>query len=85
MQTVNLQALNFILTEFEQISKTEYEAYQELYPRRPLIQVIGENKNHIDDLQDHLLQTRPLADGLAIGRRLPINCNVLAKSNTKSL
>ncbi len=85
MKSVNLQSLNFILTEFESISKIEYESYQELYPKRPLIQVIGENKDHIDSMTDYLLQSRPSADGLAIGRRLPINCNVLAKSNTKSL
>ena len=28
---------------------------------------------------------RPIADGLALGKRLPVNCNVLAKPNTKTL
>jgi hypothetical protein len=32
-----------------------------------------------------LLATRPIADGLAIGKRLPINCNVFAKQNTRTL
>ena len=52
---------------------------------RPLIQVIAEHKNDIDYIQDALMTTRPIADGLAIGKRLPVNCNVLAKSNTKTL
>ena len=47
--------------------------------------MIGEHKNDIDHLSEKLLSTRPVADGLALGRRLPINCNVFAKSNTKSL
>jgi hypothetical protein len=52
---------------------------------RPLIQVIAEHKNDIDYIQDALMTTRPIADGLAIGKRLPVNCNVLAKPNTKTL
>lgn len=31
------------------------------------------------------MDTRPTAEGLAIGKKLPINCNVFAKTNTKSL
>lgn len=37
LKNINLQSLNFILSEFESISRNEYEAYQKLYPRRPLI------------------------------------------------
>lgn len=57
----------------------------ELYPRRPLIQVVGEFKGSIDHMGEYLMTTRPVADGYAIGKRLPVNCNVLAKPNTKSL
>jgi hypothetical protein len=28
---------------------------------------------------------RPLGDGYAYGKKLPVNCNVVAKSNTKNL
>ena len=55
MKSVNMQSLNFILTEFETMSRVEYESYQELYPKRPLIQVVGENKDHIESLNDYLL------------------------------
>lgn len=55
MKSVNMQSLNFILTEFESMSRVEYESYQELYPKRPLIQVVGENKDHIESLTDYLL------------------------------
>lgn len=85
LKDINLKSLNFVLSEFESISNTEYQRLQEIFPKRPLIQVIGENKNHLEDLGSHLFQTRPLADGLASGKSLPVNCNVFAKSNTKQL
>jgi len=47
--------------------------------------VIAEHKHDIENVQDALMTTRPIADGLAIGKRLPVNCNVLVKSNTKTL
>jgi hypothetical protein len=31
------------------------------------------------------MTTRPIADGLAVGKRMPVNCNVLSKGNTKGL
>lgn len=31
------------------------------------------------------MDTRPATEGYAIGKKLPINCNVLARTNTKSL
>lgn len=36
-------------------------------------------------MSDILSDVRPIGEGLAIGKKLPINCNVLNKSNTKSL
>jgi hypothetical protein len=58
---------------------------QELQPERPMIQVITDHKDSIDNISEKLFQTRPAADGLAIGKRMPINCNVFARSNTKTL
>lgn len=34
---VNMKSLNFVLSEFETLSQTEYHSLQELYPQRPLI------------------------------------------------
>jgi hypothetical protein len=31
------------------------------------------------------MTTQPIADGLAVGKRLPVNCNELARQNTKTL
>ena len=50
-----------------------------------MIQVITDHKDSIDNISEKLFQTRPAADGLAIGKRMPINCNVFARSNTKTL
>jgi len=61
------------------MSRVEYQTIMDLYPYRPLVQVIGDNKDHIDNLSVHLLQTRPLQDGLAYGKKLPFNCNVFAR------
>jgi hypothetical protein len=47
--------------------------------------VINDHKFDIDHIKDNLLTTRPIADGLAVGKRLSANCNVLVKSNTKIL
>jgi hypothetical protein len=74
--------LNFVLSEFETGTARDYQTMMELYPQRPLIQAIAENR-YAEGNQ--LMTTRPIADGLAIGRKLPVNCNVLAKPNTKGL
>lgn len=85
LKNVDYTNLNFVLSEFETIQRSDYQRLQELYPKRPLIEVIGENQGHIGHLQDKLLQARPLADGLAGGRRLPVNCNIFTESNTMHL
>lgn len=85
LKEVNMKSLSFILGDFEGMTRAEYQRVQELAPVRPLIQVIGEHKAEIDHLQDSLLNIRPEADGLAVGKRLPINCNVFAKENTQQI
>ncbi len=85
LKDMNYPSLNFVLSEFETMSKLEYQQLQQFFPQRPLVQVISDNKNHLDHLSDHLMVSRPMAEGFAQGRKLPVNCNVLVKSNTKLL
>jgi len=76
LKHIDYSALHCLLPEVESMTTTEYSRLQELYPRKPLVQVVTSDK---------LLQTRPLADGLAVGRRVPVNCNVLTVENTMNL
>ena len=85
LQDVNMRSLNCVLSDFEPLQQSEYRTLQELYPYRPLVQVIAEHKFDIANIQDALMTTRPIADGLAVGKRLPVNCNELARQNTKTL
>jgi hypothetical protein len=47
--------------------------------------VVCDHKYSHEHLSSCMQTSRPIADGLALGRRLPINCNVLARTNTRSL
>jgi SNF2 family DNA or RNA helicase len=87
LQDVNMRNLNFVLSDFESMQTSEYFRLQELYPARPLIEVLQDFKNgDLENISKALSTGRPLGDGLAVCKKIPqSNSTFMERSNTKAL
>lgn len=82
-----MRNLNFVLSDHENMSQSEFTQLQELYPQRPLIEVLQDLKDKdLENISDHLSTGRPLGDGLAVCKKVSLSNSIFFnRSNTKAL
>jgi hypothetical protein len=82
-----MRNLNFVLSDFESMNKTEFTRLHELYPQRPLIEVLSDFKDSdLENISEHLSTGRPLGDGLAVCKKVPMSNSIFFnRSNTKAI
>lgn len=87
LEDVNMRNLNFVLSDFESMQTSEYFRLQELYPARPLIEVLQDFKSgDLENISKALSTGRPLGDGLAVCKKIPQSNSIfMERSNTKAL
>lgn len=87
LEDVNMRTLNFVLSDFENMNQSEFTRLQELYPQRPLIEVLKDFRDKdLENISEQLSTGRPLGDGLAVCKKVPMSNSIfLNRSNTKAL